>query len=239
MRILKSENNNLDIKMKKKSLAEIVSNFGLFSSFSLEKIEELLLFAQVVEIPKNTFVFREEEEAKGMYVLVNGLVKVCHETYDGKEVVLHVVRNGGIFGESAIWEASPNPASAFTLENSKAIFFAHKKLEESVLLHSDWALALLLQTTLRLRMFTRKLEARGRKDITQRLAAYLLHRSRLEEGKLILKLTISREVLGGILGTSRESVSRALTRLVESGCLAVKGREIHILDQENLAKMLN
>ncbi len=222
---------------KNKAIEEVKKN-SLFSSFSAEKAEEILSFAQIVECAKNTFIFREEEEAKGMYVLINGLVKICHHSYDGKEVVLHVVRNGGIFGESSLWQSSPNPASAFTLEQSTMLFFAQKQLEESVLLHSDWAYALLLQTTLRLRMFTRKLEARGRKDITQRLAAYILHRSRLEDGKLLLKLTISREVLGGILGTSRESVSRALTRLVESGCLSVKGKEIHILDEEGLAQLV-
>ncbi len=220
-----------------KDLIKTIQDFSVFSSFSSEKIEEILTFAKIIHSSKNNFIFREEEEAKGMYILIKGLVKICHESYDGKEVVLHVVRNGGIFGESSFWPSSPNPASAFALEESKILFFPQKQLEESVLKHSDWALALLLQTTLRLRMFTRKLEARGRKDIAQRLAAYILHRSRLENDKLVIKLTISREVLGGILGTSRESVSRALTRLVDSGCLKVKGKEIHILDVEALSQM--
>ncbi len=223
--------------MKENQMTSKLSEFTLFSELSLERVEQVLKFASTQVHPKNSFIFKENDQCDGMYILVKGLVKICHTTQDGKEVVLHLIREGSVFGESAVFQSAVFPASAFSLQESTVLYFSRKNLEESLLLYSDWSLELLKQLSLRLRMFVRKLEARGGKDIVQRLAAYIIHRSRLDNRSIIVKLGVSQEVLGGILGTTRESISRAMGKLVDTQCIQIKGKEIHILDYPKLEEI--
>ena len=68
----------------------------------------------------------------------------------------------------------------------------------------------------------------------QRLAAYLLHRSRLGGGSRTLALDTARETLASMLGTARETLSRTLGALAEQGAISVQGRSVIIRDAELL-----
>ncbi len=216
---------------------ENLKKHGLFSTLESEELEKVLSYSQTIKVDKNSYIFKEGESGSGLYILEKGLVKICHNTIEGKEIVIHLVREGGMFGESSAFQAAPSPASAYTLKNSSIIYFSCEQLEKSVLENPKWALTLLTNISIRLRMFMRKLEARNEKSIIQRLAAYLTHRSRMEEGSLVLDLGFSQEVLGGILGVSRESVSRAISKLQENKAIEVKGKIIYIIDLQLLESL--
>ncbi len=220
---------------------QLLKHFSLFSSLNEDTFQDVIKYASIKKVPKHSYIFEEGEEGSALYILMSGLVKVCHSTIEGKEIVLHLVREGGIFGETSAFQVSsnpsPQPASAYTLKESVLLVFSKADLEQSVLAHSDWALQLLSHISLRLRMFTRKLESRGEKNTMQRLAAYLVHRSRLEGNNTVLDLGVSQEILGGILGTSRESVSRALSKLSDDNYLEIKGKTIHILNMPALESL--
>ncbi len=216
---------------------ENIRKFTLFASLENGELEKVLAYAQVQKVKKNNYIFKEGEHGLGLYILEKGLVKMCHTTLEGKEIVLHLVREGGLFGESSAFQSALLPASAYALKDSNLLFFSSELLEKSILENPHWSLSLLTHISLRMRMFMRKLEARAEKNIVQRLAAYLLHRSKMEEGSLVLELGFSQEVLGGMLGVSRESVSRAIAKLVENNAIEVKAKTIYINDIKMLEEM--
>lgn len=80
--------------------------------------------------------------------------------------------------------------------------------------------------------------------LRQRLAAYLLEQSRADPGSTprageqagvqALHLPHTREEMGRLLGAERPSVSRSLGGLEREGLVAVRGREVRILDRRGL-----
>ena len=69
-----------------------------------------------------------------------------------------------------------------------------------------------------------------------RVAGFLLHEAARGLGGDVVRLSISQRELAKIVGATPEALSRALRRLAEAGLLAVRGREVDILERAGLAR---
>ena len=220
--------------MASKLTAALLAELPLFASLSEQELAELATATRRTAYPRGAFVFSEGEKGDGFHILVQGLVKLCHLTPDGREAVLHLIRPGNMFGEAAVFQDGSYPANAVAMEAAETLFVPTGPLKALIAANPELALRMLGALSLRLRMFTRKLESMTTRDASQRLAAYLLHRSRLQGRTTDLRLDVSREVLANMLGTARETISRVFSRLAEMGVIALKGRTLSILDPERL-----
>lgn len=216
------------------STAALLAALPLFSTLSGEELTSLAAGTKRCAYPRGTFVFVEGEQGDGFHILCKGLVKLCHMTPDGREAVLHLIRPGNMFGEAAVFQDGSYPASAVAMESSETLLLSTQPLKDLIAANPGLALRMLGALSLRLRMFTRKLESMTTRDAAQRLAAYLVHRQRLQGGATDVRLDVSREVLANMLGTARETVSRVFSRLAETGIISLSGRTLRILDEERL-----
>lgn len=73
-------------------------------------------------------------------------------------------------------------------------------------------------------------------DGNPRLARWLLHRSRMEEGRRQLELPGTRELMAPLLGLSRESLSRELNKLAREGAIRLERRRVELLDMAALER---
>lgn len=183
---------------------------------------------------KGQQIFEEGEKAAGFHILLHGLVKIYHISLDGKELVLRLVRPGNSFGEVPVFKGGSWPAAAGAVTASSTLFVPTQDFLKLVHDNADLGLSMLRILSQRLYMFTRKLEAQTGRDAPQRLAAYLMHRSRLENNADTISLEAPRETLANMLGTARETLSRGLTRLADVGAIEVQGRTVLLRDMELL-----
>lgn len=229
--------------------AALLAALPLFASLSGAECMALALRSHWHHWPKGQAIFHEGEKAHGMHIVLQGMVKIFHNSADGRERVLHLIRPGNTFGEGAVFQRSTYPAHAATLSATTALYVPAEVLLTLIAENPDLALRMLAALSLRLRMFTRKLEAHSKSDASSRLAAYLLHRLRLNPHKpsevtggaaaplLHIRLEVSREILANMLGIARETVSRTFSRLQQAQILSLKGRDIYILDVKALQQL--
>ncbi|MDD5007372.1 MAG: Crp/Fnr family transcriptional regulator, partial [Syntrophorhabdaceae bacterium] len=104
------------------------------------------------------------------------------------------------------------------------------------LIQQDPSIAMNMFGTLsiRLKRFTSLIEDLSLKEVPQRLAAYLLYLSGDKDSQENFELTISKGQLASLLGTIPETLSRILKKMVDQGCIAMKGRTIEMRDREML-----
>ena len=134
----------------------------------------------------------------------------------------------------AVFQGATFPANAVTVEKSRLIFLPRQSLIERISQDPALALNMLGALSTRLRQFTNKIEALTLQETPQRLAAYLINASDLQNGKDTVTLDVAKGLLAGMLGTARETLSRTLSKLAEQQVVSVQGREITILDRASL-----
>lgn len=228
----------LMIKPSIEAKAALLADLPLFACLSETQRGALAAHCLWQEWAKGQNLFREGEAAAGVHILLHGLVKIFHCSADGRERVLHLIKPHNTCGEAAVFQRGTYPAHAAALLPSQSLYLPSKPLLDMLLANPDLGLNMLAALSLRLRMFTRKLEAHSKGDATQRLAAYLLHRARLHQSQS-LHLDMPREVLANMLGIARETLSRTLTRLQQQGIIQVHGRDITLCDRSALEAIAN
>ncbi len=205
----------------------------LFAGLDHRQIERVRSIVRVVEVSRRDVLFREGEPVEGIYVLLEGRIKLYRLSPDGREHILHVVRPGQTFAEAAVFMAGGYPAYAEALQKSRAVLLPKRRLLELLREEPDISLAIIVSLSRYLKQFADRIEDLSLKDVSARLARWFLQTSQ-EKGRDFWDLDITKAELASQLGTVGETLSRTLRKFREAGWVDVKGRFVKILDREKL-----
>lgn len=209
-----------------------------FPELGAQDVERLATVTRLCSFSKGEWICVEGDGASVTFWLVSGHVELLKGSVSGKNTVLHVVRAGhfldlyGVFGKGAAFLSARalTPCSVLSMENRvvRALLSENIGLAQRVM----QALAM------RQRMFINKIAvSQGKISVRRRVAGWLLHKARVERTR-VLDDVMTREVLAGLLGLSRESLSRQLSRFVQEGLIRLERRTIVIEDEEALRRCL-
>ncbi|MBN1545695.1 MAG: Crp/Fnr family transcriptional regulator [Syntrophaceae bacterium] len=208
---------------------QFLKNIDLFKDLPAEQLERLSEMAALSIFAKGKHVFHEGDQAGGFYIVQSGRVKIFKLSGDGKEQILRVMESGEPFGEVPMFAGGHYPADAEAVENSVLLFFSREAFMDMILRQSSLAMNMISSLSKRLLHLTTLVEHLSLKDVSERLAAYLVHLSDGEDKAPVSNLNISKGQLANILGTSPETLSRTLGKMSSQGLIKVQGRRIHLL----------
>ena len=204
----------------------------MFSGVTDEDLGNLAEVVREKNYTRGELLFSEGDEATGFYVLADGRIKVYKLSAEGKERILHIVHPGSSFAEAAIFGDGQYPAYAEPLQPSRLLFFPKKEFLELLHAKSGIAINMIGGLSRFLRQFASQVEQLTFQDVPARLANYLLKLAG-DQGRVVT-LPIPKGELASNLGTVSETLSRTFRKLSDEGLISVKGREITILDRDNL-----
>jgi len=210
----------------------------LRSSFLCRELDqrELKAIAEIVSIrqlKKGEILFWEGDLALGFYVLLSGSVRVYKASPEGKEYTIHQIRPGQMFAEAAIFSGRGYPANCAALIDSEVAFFPKDRFLGLVKSSPDISLKMISGLSAFVREFAEKVEDLSLKEISARLARFLLEQSEQNQKKNF-RLESSKAELANKLGTISETLSRNFKKLRELELIAVEGDQITILDSDRL-----
>jgi CRP/FNR family transcriptional regulator len=208
----------------------------LFSGLSARDTGLFAAGARAIEAGRGETVFREGERADGFYVVESGQVRLYKSAPGGREQTLHVVEPGGTFGDAAVFYGGTYPASAVATRPSRLVYVDGGRFLELVESRPALALEIMASLSQRLREFAGLIEALSLREVSSRLAKYLLDEA-ARAGAPRFRLPVAKNALAGQLGTVAETLSRSLSALVRGRLVAVSGREVRVLDPEGLARV--
>jgi CRP-like cAMP-binding protein len=218
------------------SAAEVLRKVPLFSDLNEG---ELARFAEVTrerEYPKNSVILFEDDPGDALYIVSTGQVKVVLIGEDGREVILSVLGDGDFFGEMALIDDEPRSAHVIAMKDSQLLVLRRDDFQAQLKEHPAIALKLLRELVQRLRRADEKIGGLVLLDVNGRVAQLLLDLSDESGGpKITRKLT--HHTIAQMIGSSRETVSRAMRELVEKGLIEVSRREITIRQRDALGSM--
>ncbi len=213
---------------------QILSKSILFAGLPEADTDSLLGIAVEKPVAAGEVIFSENEEGKGFYVAIEGLIKIYKLSPEGKEQILHMLEPGETFGEVPVFSGEAFPATAQGVKKSRVLFFPRRDFRNLIVKNPSVAMNMLAILSQRLRHFTVQVENLSLKEVSSRLAGYLLLRSEEQEQPERIKLNISKGHLASFLGTTPETLSRMLRRMNDQELILMEGREIRLLDRPGL-----
>jgi CRP/FNR family cyclic AMP-dependent transcriptional regulator len=205
---------------------------GFLALLSAEDRADLDRLGRPQRFPTGAVLFREGARSDHVVLVREGRAKVVGAGAPGREVVLAVRGPGELVGDLAAidGEGARRSASLVAMTDLECQVLRGDEFRAYLESHPRVPLALLRTIIARLHDADRRRLEFGSLDASQRLAQVLVE---LVEGHGP-KLALSQEELAGLVGTSRESVVRALRDLRESGVLTTGRRSVTVLDEPRL-----
>ncbi|NLC11726.1 MAG: Crp/Fnr family transcriptional regulator [Firmicutes bacterium] len=218
------------------SFLKDVNFFDVLGDNELAEIAALLVTRHY---RKGQVIFMEDEPGEALYILRKGLVKLSKLSEEGREQVLHYVHPGSIFAEVVIFDGGPYPATAEAVDDSEVGVLYNKDMEQLLLQEPELALKMLRLMSRRLRAAQRTIRDLALKDAYSRMSGLLLRLQKRQglqgEGeRLVLKTEMTRQEMASIIGVTRETVARILSRWQKESIIEVHRDKIIILNQEKL-----
>jgi CRP/FNR family cyclic AMP-dependent transcriptional regulator len=196
--------------------------------------QDLLSEGRRIRLRPGTTGLIEGQVSGQVLLLLEGHVRACTTSAEGRESLLAVRQPGDLVGELSALDGLPHSATVSAFETVEALAIPASSFRAFLLRHPDAAFAVLELITERLRDADRKRAEFGSMDATARVAARIVELAELH-GKVVpgavrIELALSQEELAGWVGASREAVSRALRLFRERGWIATRRRAITVLD---------
>lgn len=211
-----------------------IAKLPLFSGLTEEHLAAVSSIAVPLSFRKGQTIFLEGAAARGFYVVRKGQVKIFKLSPEGREQIIHVYGPGETFAEVPVFENGRFPAHAEATAKTELLSFSREDLLRLMQKDAGIGLNMLAVMAHKLRRFTIQLERLTLRETPQRLAAYLLDVSVRSGGETSIELDISKGHLASLLGTAPETLSRILRRMNDAGLLSVQGRQIRIVQADQL-----
>lgn len=215
----------------------IISATPLFRGLPEKQLKEIEQIAVDRDFNKGEVIFLEGDDGNGFFLIAEGLIKIFKVSSEGKEQILHILGPGEPFGEVPVFSGQQFPASAETIIESHLLFFPRTAFVNLISANPSLAMNMLAVLSMRLRQFTVQVENLSLKEVSGRLAAYLVYLADEEGKEDAVTLNISKGQLASLLGTIPETLSRVFIRMTELNLIEMDGRNIKLLDRSGLEEL--
>jgi CRP/FNR family transcriptional regulator, cyclic AMP receptor protein len=219
---------------------EALARAGIFQGVAPSSVAALTQQLDPVSFPRGHTIFFEGDPGDTLYIVVTGKVKIGRRTADGRESLISVMGPADMFGELALFDPGPRTSTVTTLTEVRAVTMDRAALRSWIRSHPEIAEQLLRVLARRLRRTNDVLCDVIFTDVPGRVAKQLLHlalRFGTGEGSALrVDHELTQEELAQLVGSSRETVNKALSDFTQRGWIRVKGKSVFIDDPERLAR---
>ncbi|MGE5403727.1 MAG: Crp/Fnr family transcriptional regulator [Candidatus Saccharibacteria bacterium] len=188
--------------------------------------------------PKGTTIFVEGQDTDGIYIVTSGLIKIVKLSRDGREKTLAILGEGEILGEMALFEQNSRSAAAETLDQTTVAVIS--KVDFEMLIDQIPHLGRKVISILgdRLREADQQIKdllfLNARSRVICNLVQLAEKHAKLEKGRMKVPLKLTHAELANLIGVSRETATKVITDLQDSGLITIERKQIVVHDLEKL-----
>jgi CRP-like cAMP-binding protein len=216
--------------MQKIDKINVIRQSFIFSRLNHEEVVGLAALASERSLSPGEFVFWEGDAPDWFYIVAEGQVKALKHSSSGREFIIAFFGPGEMFGEVAVFENKPYPASAQAAAETRVLGIRREDFLSFLKNQPQVALRIISVLGGRLRDAQARLRDLAAERVEQRIARTLLMLS----SKLGSTLPFTRQEIADMSGTTTETAIRVMSRLKEGGIIrSVRGKTV-ILDELKL-----
>lgn len=207
---------------------------------SRKEQDELVRIAMLVEFPKSGMtIFTMGSDAQFLYLIDEGVVRIARMAANGQRRILAFMVPGDLFG---VPDCGIYANTTETVSPARLYKVPWSKLRQVMTREPQLQLNLLIKLAHDFRQAQRQMMMLGQQSAHQRLALFLLDFMRnpgfFDEKRALLTLPVNRFDLADYLGTTRETATRAFTRLEDEGLVKrINSQTIQVLNLMGLHRL--
>lgn len=214
-------------------------DIDLFNVLCPHKVAGLEDKHEFKNFKKNDFIYFTNDQAKHIFMIADGRVKIGHYSDDGKEIVKAILGAGEIFGELAITGEEKRTDFAQAMdENTNVCPIGLEDMRELMADDKELSFKIYKLIGLRFRKLERKIESLVFKDARTRIIEFLKDAAEWKGKKVgfetMIPTKLTHKDIANLTGTSRQTVTTILNELKEANLIYFDRRKILIRDLDKL-----
>ena len=219
---------------------EVLARAGIFQGVAPSAVAALARQLGWVRFPRTHIIFSEGDPGDHLYIITSGKVKIGHRLPDGREGLIAIMGPTDMFGELAVFDPGPRTSTVTTLTEVHAAQMDRQALRSWIAEYPEIAEQLLRVLTRRLRRTNNDLSDLIFTDVNGRVTRRLLDLAgrfgERSDAALRIDHELTQQEFAQLVGSSRESVNKALGAFAGRGWIRWQGKTIFINNRSALAR---
>lgn len=217
---------------------EVLKKLPILELLDLRQLDRVVEVSRLVHHPRRSPALLKGTGPDLLSFLLSGRLQVVDYLVDGREVALNVIREGEFFGELSVIDRQPHSATLIALTPSvvlhmpgtlaRELFFQSPRLAEVMMMH----------LTQKIRRMSELRAVQSLPNAHQRICALLDHLKEAgPRGMWLIDDAPTHQDMATMVNTSRETVTRALSLLIDQGIVEKDLRRLIIRRPEALHRL--
>lgn len=212
---------------------------GLFAGILPADYAYIYASARPKSFDRGEILFVRDEPVRQVYLITSGVVKIANHGDDGSEVILRLGVPGDVLGAAGLLASGKHDTTAQAFRSCKALLWEDRAFrplaDQFPVLHQNISRILrddLVELGERFgELATEKVAFR----LSRQLLRLIDRIGRKTNGQV--EISLSREELAQMTGTTLFTVSRLLSRWEDAGILRLSRESVTVLDEKSLRGM--
>ena len=203
-----------------------------FNKLSPEAVKDLSSMAFASSYPSGMILFSEKDPAPGVYIILEGEVKLSMNSSDGRRLILRIAKKGEILGLASALSGKPCEMTAETLYPAKIAPVTRRDFLNFLSRHPEVYQTVTEELSRDYTMACEQLRTVGLSNSApEKLARLLLEWSengKTTDGAIHFRFPLTHGEIGEFIGASRETVTRTLSVFKSRHLVAFHGSTLTI-----------
>jgi CRP-like cAMP-binding protein len=212
---------------------------ALFAGLSYEDCVEIASCATVRTFARDELLFMQGQSAHHMVMIEQGSVKLSQLSSSGNEVIMWLSGSGDPVSMHAECVSCSHTCSARAMEQCRALVWEYRKLQGLMVEYPQIRRNIGQIMSGRLNELQERFREVATEKVAQRLAL-ALQRLAKQVGKPVkggVSVSLSRDELAQMTGTTLFTISRILSRWGEKGIVQPRREAVVVLDAQRLSQV--
>ncbi len=229
--------------MNKEQIKNVLAKFSLFRGLSEQEMYKIVDISISREWNKGSHVFLQDEPLENVYFISEGKIKVYKTDVNGKEQIVSILKSGEMFPHVGFFRKGGYPAFSEVIENATLVVVPIELFEKVLIENPELCIKVFNVLGEKIVDLQERLESQILNNTYEQIIKLLIrlgreHGKELDNGKILLKGEFTNRDLANMIGTTRETVSRTLTKLKKDHLIETDSENNLVFDTNHLTEGL-
>jgi CRP/FNR family transcriptional regulator, cyclic AMP receptor protein len=231
-------------EMRIEEVIKVLSEFTLFKELNNYELGKISDIAITREWKKQSHIFLQGDPLENVYFIYDGKIKIYKSDINGKEQIVTIAKKGDMFPHVGFFRKGEYPAYAEALDQSTLIAIPISKFENVLIENPELCIKVFKVLGEKIVDLQNRLEEQILNNTYEQIIKLLIRLAQKygkeqEDGTILLKSEFTNKDLASMIGTTRETISRTLTKMKKDELIEVDDQGNMLLDIDVLMEEIN